>query len=136
MNHGQSLRRSGHHGRIHMKKLAVMVLTFALTATTATAQERRHLHSNPTIPPKAVLDRLHLVKAWHAYVPMGGRKDGIATVQLDGKDILIQTHSGQVTLLDAETGVPRWRTRVGRPYTVPNTLAFNSYGVFVINSTY
>lgn len=119
-----------------LKKLTAAVLALALTATTATAQVRRSLYSNATIPSKAVLDRLNLVKAWHLYVPMGGRKDGIATIQFDNKDIIVQTHSGQVMLLDAETGVPRWRARVGRPYIVPNTLAFNTYGVYIVNSTF
>jgi len=48
----------------------------------------------------------------------------------------VQTRSGLVALMDPETGVIHWRTRVGLPYSVEHQLAYNSREVYVINSTY
>jgi len=63
-------------------------------------------------------------------------RDGLFSIQLSGKDLYVQTRSGLVALLDAETGATRWRSRVGKPYEVSQPLAFNSHTVFVVNSTF
>jgi outer membrane protein assembly factor BamB len=93
-------------------------------------------YTTPLPPPREVLDRLNLQMNWRTYVPLDGRHDGLATVQLQGTDLYVQTRSGLVTLLDAETGVARWRTRVGRAYVAMHALAFNSREVYVVNNTY
>jgi outer membrane protein assembly factor BamB len=114
--------------------LAVPVV--ALLATISPAQEREKLFSCPDLPSREVLDRLNLKMAWKHYVPMDGRRDGFASIQIDGNDVIAQTRSGLVTLLDAETGKTRWRTRVGKPYRPTLPLAFNSRSIFVINNAY
>ncbi|HWG42791.1 MAG TPA: PQQ-binding-like beta-propeller repeat protein [Gemmataceae bacterium] len=124
-----------------MKRLAWAMLGATIAAASltslATAQPARsRLFSTPLPPPREVLDRLNLQMSWRIYVPMDGRHDGLATVQLHGTDLYVQTRSGMVALLDAETGVTHWRTRVGLPYRVEHEVAFNSREVYVINSTF
>jgi outer membrane protein assembly factor BamB len=67
---------------------------------------------------------------------MDGRQDGFVTVQLQGRDMFVQTRSGLVALIDAETGATTWRQRVGRSYVAEHALAFNSREVYVINNVY
>jgi hypothetical protein len=55
---------------------------------------------------------------------------------MSGTDVFVQTRSGLVALLDAESGTIRWRTRVGIPYRVAHGLAFNSREVYTVNNTY
>jgi outer membrane protein assembly factor BamB len=120
-----------------MKKRAGAGLAVVLAAVAgAAAQNPRAVYTDPAPPPREVLDRLNLAMAWRAFVPTEGRRDGFASIQMSDKDLVIQTRSGSVHLLDAETGVTRWRARVGRPYEVTQPPAFNSRSVFVINSTF
>jgi outer membrane protein assembly factor BamB len=107
-----------------------------LLMTTAAAQERSKIYSRPALPSAEALRRLNLTMAWTRLVPMDGRRDRLFSVQLDHKDMLVQTRSGLVMVLDAETGVVRWKQRVGNPYEATKPLAFNSRGVYVINSTF
>jgi outer membrane protein assembly factor BamB len=87
-------------------------------------------------PPQELLDRLNLKMGYRIYVPMDGRQDGLTTVQLSGRDLFVQTRSGMVALIDAETGITSWRQRVGRSYVAEHALAFNSREVYVINNVY
>jgi outer membrane protein assembly factor BamB len=116
--------------------LAATMAAAGLTMTTAAPPDLSRTYTTPWPPPRDVLDRLNLKMAWRNYVPMDGRRDGLSSVQLHGNDLLVQTRSGLVALMDAETGVIRWRTRVGLPYSVEHQLAYNSREVYVINSTY
>lgn len=130
------------HEDANMKQLAwtLLAATFAAAGWTALspAQEpsRTELYSQPVPPPRELLDRLNLQMSFRVYVPMDGRKDGLATVQLHGRDLLVQTRSGLVTLMDAETGAALWRQRVGRSYVAEHALAFNSREVYVVNNVY
>jgi outer membrane protein assembly factor BamB len=74
--------------------------------------------------------------AWRAYIPMDGARDGLANVQLIGRDMLIGTRSGMITLLNAETGEARWRTRVGIPYRPVGMPTANSRTVLAVSNTY
>jgi outer membrane protein assembly factor BamB len=74
--------------------------------------------------------------AWRVYVPVGERRDGIATVQIDRNDMFVQTRSGLIVRLDAETGVTHWRARVGNPYQTFRLLAINRRAVYAVNSTF
>src|SRR6516165_804858 len=120
-----------------MKKLACAVLAaIGLTVMVEAQIPRSDTYTTPLPPPREVLDRLNLQMAWAQYIPMDGRRDGLSTVQMRGTDVFVQTRSGLVALLDAETGAIRWRTRVGIPYRVAHGLAFNSRAVFTVNNTY
>jgi outer membrane protein assembly factor BamB len=122
--------------RLAWAVLGTMFVASELTAPAGAQQPRSTFYSTPLPPPREVLDRLNLQMAWRSYVPVDGRQDGLVTVQLFGPDLFVQTRSGLVALLDAETGVTRWKTRVGRPYVTMYPLAVNSREVYVINSTY
>jgi len=125
-----------------MKRLAWILLAAALAAGSWTALSpaqqpaRAKLYSQPVPPPRDLLDRLNLQMSYRLYIPMDGRKDGLATVQLHRTDLFVQTRSGLVTLIDAETGAALWRQRVGRDYVAEHALAFNSREVYVVNNVY
>jgi outer membrane protein assembly factor BamB len=117
-----------------MKRFTCAALA-ALLAAVAAAQDRGFVHSVPQVPPREALERLNLRLGWTAYVPTESQRDGLATVQLDGRLLLVQSRSGEVTALDAETGRTRWRSRFGLPYRTALPLAFNRRGVYAVNGT-
>jgi outer membrane protein assembly factor BamB len=110
------------------------VLALVLTAATAAAQQPQ-IFSRPAVPPREALERLNLVLGWHNYVPIEGRRDGIFSVQLTGRDILVQTRAGMIISLDPETGQTRWRTMPGLPYRDKQPLGYNSRLVVASNGT-
>lgn len=116
--------------------VGALLAAAALTNATSAQIARDQLYTRPLPPPRAVLDRLNLQMAWAMYVPVDGRRDGLATVQLNRDDLYVQTRSGMVMLVDALTGVVRWRSRFGEPYRAAHELAFNSREVYVVNNTY
>jgi hypothetical protein len=118
---------------------ALLVVLFFSAFVMSSAQAeipRSRTYTMPVAPPRELLDRLNLQMSYRIYVPMDGRHDGLSTVQLDGNDLYVQTRSGLVTLINAETGETLWRQRVGRDYVAEHELAFNSREVYVINNTY
>lgn len=124
-----------------MKRSALVLLTTMLasagwTPALPAQQPRAKWYTQPLPPPTELLDRLNLKTSYRVYVPMDGRQDGLATVQLHGHTLFVQTRSGLVTLIDADTGAALWRQRVGRPYVAEHTLAFNSREVYVVNNLY
>jgi outer membrane protein assembly factor BamB len=116
--------------------LGATIAVIGLAAPAAAQPARAETYTTPLPPPREVLDRLNLKMAWRLYVPMDGRRDGLASVQLHGTDLYVQTRSGLVMLVDPESGVVHWRTRVGLPYRVTHELAFNSREVYVVNNLY
>ena len=126
-----------------MKTLASVALTALVTAVVVAQPERDRLYSTPAPPPREVLERLNLRQAWQLIVPTLGRRDGILSFQMvplrQGKDLsfqlLVQTRSGLVTLINAETGQTLWRTRVGAPYSGTYGAGANSRGIFVERGT-
>jgi outer membrane protein assembly factor BamB len=114
------------------KVLAGAVVSLALLVPSVTAQHRRNIYSNPDLPSPEALRRLNLHQAWRGAVPMDGRKDGFLRVVFDGKDLFATTRSGLVTRLDAETGQVRWRSRVGKAYTLLPYIVTNRRSLFVI----
>jgi outer membrane protein assembly factor BamB len=118
-----------------MKRLLYVGLALALAITAATAQDHDIVWSSPSAPPREALDRLNLTLAWRAVVQTETRRDAVVSVQLVGRQLLVQTRSGLVTALDAETGHTQWRSRVGRAYQRPLPLGYNRKGIFVLNGT-
>jgi outer membrane protein assembly factor BamB len=104
-----------------------------LTAATASAQESSALYTHPTVPSDDALQRLNLKLGWRTYIPMDGRRDTIFSVQHAGDLLLVQTRSGLVCAIEAETGRSRWQVRVGRPYRVSVRLGYNARAVLVVN---
>lgn len=117
-----------------MKRILTAALALTMVALTVRADDRERVFSRPAVPPQDVLDRLNLKLRWREFVPMDGRRDGFASIQIAGPDLLVQTRSGLVAVLDAETGKPRWRARVGRAYEAVFPMAYNSRSVLVYNN--
>jgi outer membrane protein assembly factor BamB len=110
------------------------VTLLALAAGVARAEDPTRLYSHPSVPSREVLDRLNLDLAWFTYIPTEDLREGLESVQVVGKDLLVQTRTGQVSMLDAETGRTRWRWRAaGR--SLPQSPSFNRRSVFVANGT-
>jgi outer membrane protein assembly factor BamB len=119
-----------------MKRLLAVGAMGLVGATLALAQvPRSTIYSRPDLPSEETLRRLNLKMAWSRDLPTLGRADGFASIQVAGKDLLAQTRSGMVVRLDAETGVVRWRQRIGRPYRGGTALGFNARSVYAINAT-
>jgi outer membrane protein assembly factor BamB len=117
-----------------MKRILTATLALTIVALAVRADDRERLFSRPDVPPPEVLDRLNLKLRWRGFVPMDGRRDGFASIQVAGPDLLVQTRSGLVTVLDAETGKSRWRARVGRAYDAVFPMGYNSRSVLVYNN--
>jgi outer membrane protein assembly factor BamB len=122
--------------RLARTLLAAMIAAVGWTPALQAQQPRSRWYTQPVPPPQELLDRLNLKMSYRIYVPMDGRQDGLVTVQLRGRDMFVQTRSGLVALIDAETGATTWRQRVGRSYVAEHALAFNSREVYVINNVY
>ena len=91
--------------------------------------------SQPSPPSREALDRLNLQMAWAVHVPMDGRRDGFASIQVSGDQLIVQTRSGLITILDAENGGRAlWRSRPTRPYQSGLPPTFNSRAVFTSDS--
>lgn len=116
-----------------MKKLAGAVAFLGLTATMVSAQGLGWTYTRPAVPSEEALHRLHLKLGWRVYVPLEGPRDGLFSVQVLDKQVLVQTRSGSVLVLDAATGAIQWRVRPGTPYLVSHPVGYNSQSVFVVN---
>jgi outer membrane protein assembly factor BamB len=118
-----------------MKKLVAAVVTLLLAAPLAPAQGLARTYTTPCVPPREHLELLNLKMAWRLFVPMDGRRDGFFSVQILDDQILVQTRSGGVVMLDAATGATLWRARHGIPYAVTQRLGYNKQSVFIVNGS-
>lgn len=116
-----------------MKKLVGAVVFLLGTATMVAAQGQSQHYSRPATPSEEALHRLNLKLAWRVYIPVESRRDGLFSVQVLDKQVLVQTRSGAVIALEPSTGATQWRTRAGKPYLVSQPLAYNSHSVFQVN---
>jgi outer membrane protein assembly factor BamB len=116
-----------------MKRFAWVSLPIVLATAVLWADDRTKLYSDPEPPPREVLDRLNLKQEWRTYVPMDGRKDGFVSIQLADGQMFVQTRSGMVAALDAETGRMYWHTTFGKTYQASFPLAVNSFAVYAVN---
>src|SRR5436309_952893 len=115
------------------KRWPALTLLLGLIASPALAQPR--IWTQPSAPGRELLDRLNLSLGWTAKIPMDGRRDGIATIQSIGGQVIIQTAFGRVACLDGATGAARWVTAVGEPYPVTYEVGYNDDLVLVSNAT-
>src|SRR5262249_27740402 len=111
--------------------LGAIVTTLLGTSALLAEIPKSRIYSRPVLPSTRDLRRLNLVQHWRITVPMNGQRDPLLIVEPDGRDLVILTASGMVMLVDAETGVSRWRTRVGVPYTLAPYYASNSRSLYV-----
>ncbi len=118
-----------------MKPFAFGLALVALLPSTGFAQ-RVAPFTRPTAPSHADLNRMHLQLAWRNRLPMAGARDGIATVQVLGGELLVQTRTGLISLLNAENGQVRWQVRLRTPFQGQHPLGHNYNTIFGYNQTF
>lgn len=119
---------------------ALLLIT---AAAVAQPPDRTALYSAPPPPAAATLERLNLQTVWTNVILTDGKRDGLLSVQFapvreGGKTkmrLLVQTRSGVVHELDAETGQILWRVRLGNPYMAQFAVGFNSTEVVAVRGT-
>ncbi len=116
-----------------MKHLLGTVAVLLVAAVPASAQDRTRIFTRPMVPPFGVLSRLNLQLAWKTYVPSGGERDGIRSIQVLKDMVLVQMRSGLLTALDPEDGSTKWRTHIGLPYRPLMPPGHNAGSVFVFS---
>jgi outer membrane protein assembly factor BamB len=95
------------------------------------SNEPTRVWSQPAPPSREALDRLNLQQDWAVYVPMDGRLDGFASIQVVGNELIVQTRSGMVSILESDNGGrAKWRARTGRLYQSDLLPAFNAKSIF------
>ena len=88
----------------------------------------------PYLPDPAALERLNLRIDWVGYVPVGGARDGLATVQVaDERQIFVQTESGLLIAIDAVTGAKQWAVRYLSTFVNLYPVGWNDDYVFAVN---
>src|SRR5262249_36906063 len=119
--------------RPFMKKLLAVFVALVLATGGLTPADVR-IFTRPLPPSRDVLQRLSLTQAWTLRIPVLGQRDGLFSVQLlpakAGMQLIVQTFSGAVILLDAETGDTLWRTTVGDPFAEGQPVGYNSSSIF------
>jgi outer membrane protein assembly factor BamB len=126
-------RTSNQPGEFGMNHPVRAFAALLLTAALASAQDPARRYSQPTVPSDETLQRLNLKLGWRTYIPMDGRRDSVFSIQSAGDLILVQTRSGLICVVEAETGRIRWQARVGRAYHVSVRLGFNSRSIYAVN---
>lgn len=114
-------------------RLLLSGVLIGLAANPAAAQMR--IWTQPTRPTQENLDRLNLEQSWRVSVPMDGRRDGIASIQNIGGQVIVQTLRGRIVCIDGASGDVRWFTTVGEPYSVTHEVGFNDSLILVSNAT-
>ncbi|HVS34623.1 MAG TPA: PQQ-binding-like beta-propeller repeat protein [Gemmataceae bacterium] len=118
-----------------MNKILAAAGVLLWTGAALASNDPTRIWSNPAVPSREALDRLNLDIAWAVYVPMDGKRDGFASIQLDHNQVIAQTRSGLIAVLDAANGGRTlWRSRPGRAYEAVLPPAINSWGVYVNDS--
>ena len=118
-----------------MKKTLAAGCALLLAIAARASDDPARVWSQPAAPSREALDRLNLELAWAVVVPMDGKRDGFFSIQADGNQLIVQTRSGMITVLDVEDGGRAlWRARPGRPYEAALPPAFNSRAVFTNDS--
>src|SRR5258708_3998573 len=83
-------------------KLASVVLA-VVSAAPLHAEDMTQVYTRSEPPPREALERLNLKLGWSLYLPVEGLRDGIFSIQLVEKEILVQTRSGLIVVVDADT---------------------------------
>lgn len=119
-----------------MNRIPAAMAALLLAQAAAFAQTSVRLYTRPVLPSPEALDRMHLRMAWRSYVPTGGPRDGIFSVQLIDNQVFVQTLAGGVTAIDADSGVTLWSVNVGVPYKITHRVAANKQSIFAVRSGY
>ncbi|MEZ6141349.1 MAG: hypothetical protein R3B84_12330 [Zavarzinella sp.] len=111
-----------------------------LLCTTWAGAQDRIVSSRGSVPSTSDLDRLNLVVAWKAFLPVQNRDDGIAIVQTFGNQLLVQMKSGTVCLVqgvEEKGGVLKagdivWTFRPAVPKGIIYPGAANKDSIFIV----
>lgn len=116
-----------------MRRLLLSLAT-GLAFTGAAIAQQSSVYSTAVPPDRAALDRLNLRNEWTAQLPLDGRHDAVGPVQIvDGEQIFVQTRSGLLLALDANTGAAKWNYRFPAGYVSMYPVAVSEHFVFAIN---
>jgi outer membrane protein assembly factor BamB len=112
----------------------VLAVTF-VTASLGYSQQN-NVYSKAVPPEKAALDRLNLKTEWTAFLPVEGTRDSIAQVQTIDDQVFVQTRTGLLVAIDANTGRTQWAAKLGNgSYGNSYPVAANAKYVFVAHIT-
>jgi outer membrane protein assembly factor BamB len=110
------------------------ILAVPLIASPVSAQVK--IYTQPKIPNLETLGRMNLSLRWMGKIPTEGARDGIFSIQIlpvdKSVELLVQTRSGMVQLMDGETGDVKWRVNMDMPYVPMQKAAFNSHSIYII----
>jgi outer membrane protein assembly factor BamB len=123
-----------------MKKLLIGATVLSTLAAAVFAQPGAlRVYTQPKLPSTEALERMSLKMAWSARLILRGNRDGFASIQVipgpGNPQLLVESHSGLVALLDAETGDELWKIQVGKTFSPGQPPAANSNSVFVNRRT-
>jgi outer membrane protein assembly factor BamB len=99
-----------------MRTLAALLGIVLFLPAAGLAQPRANVFTEARLPDQAQLDRLDLKPVFLTTLPVEHLKDGVASMQLMDRLLVIQLRSGFVVAYNAETGAIQWSTRPGMPY--------------------
>jgi outer membrane protein assembly factor BamB len=119
-----------------MRLRPVLLIAIAGLAAATPVLADPPTYSNPLPPDRAALARLNLTTDWIAHVPLVGRNDAVAQVQVvDENQIFVQTRAGMLTAIDARTGARQWTARYPAGGVNLYPVAVNERFVFAVNVT-
>jgi|GEM_PF-944966 len=118
-----------------IRRCLLAFLSFVTVGGGASAQSTTSAVQSKALPPsRESLDRLNLRSEWTAYVPLDGRADGLAVVQVvDAGQIFAQTRAGLLVAIDAVSGAKQWTFRYPRPYSNLHPVGVTDRFVFAVN---
>jgi hypothetical protein len=119
--------------KLHRAAALTAVMVWLTTLVPAQSPDKIYTRASPL--PQEALDRLHLVRAWHTFIPMAGRRDGLANVRITpmGTEVQlqVQTRSGLQMVIDAATGLVQQAQRPGEPYRMAQPVVDNVWSLAV-----
>jgi outer membrane protein assembly factor BamB len=116
--------------RIGLVLSAVLCL---MAVSPSYAEDLSQTYTQAEPPSREALERLNLKLGWSLSLPLEGRRDGIYTVQPVDREVFVQTRSGLVVVVDANTGKIKWSARVGNAYRPSQPFGYNRMSLFVVN---
>jgi len=117
-----------------MRRLAVSVALIVLIAPSVTFAQTPRTYARVTQPEREQLEKLNLKIDWVVNIPVGGKRDGLAEIQLiDETQMFVQTRGGSLIAVDAVTGRQQWTFRYPFEYPSIFPVAVNSKFVFALN---
>lgn len=82
---------------------------------------------------RASLERLNLRADWNAYIPIAGKRDGLANIQpVDETQVFVQTKAGMLVALDARTGRQQWSYKFPGSFAGTYPVAVNDKYCFAV----